>query len=154
MRDQQTPMRRVRGLPQTLMTGRLRSDQSGGFLLHVIVIAATLAVVAVMVVVLVRSHQRNQEMHRRKALRICEDGLMVAMERLQQAPSWRGGIPKTSHREGWYRVTVEERSDSVPKLMVTATGHSAGVQRRQESLLRLYIDSGDSVWVQQSIREQ
>ncbi|MBD3239811.1 MAG: hypothetical protein GF331_04445 [Chitinivibrionales bacterium] len=141
-------------MPPTFMKGRHRRDQSGGFFLHVLAIAATLGVVAVLVVSLVRTHQRNQEMHRRHALRICEDGLMVALEQLQRTPSWREGIPRTAHREGWYRVAVEERADSVPKLLVIATGRSDGVQRQQECLLALYVDNGDSVWVQQSIREQ
>jgi len=126
----------------------------GGLAVHVAVTVTTLAAVAVLVVFLVRHQQHSQQEHRRKALRICEDGLIVALERLQQEPSWREGIARTEHRDGWYAVAVSSASGDPPGLEVVAQGHSGGVERRQLCTLRLVVDKGDSMWVQEQLREE
>jgi hypothetical protein len=119
-------------------------------------VAATLVVLGVMVVALVRGFQSNLRVHRRKALQISEYGLLQSLNRLQEEPSWRAGIEKTSYLDGWYTVSLalEGRGD-VPQLRVRSVGRSGVSSRVHECTLTLSInDEGDSTWVQQSLKQE
>jgi hypothetical protein len=115
---------------------------------RIVVLVSTLVVAAAAVVVLLSELQKNQRVDHRRALENSEQGLMLALERLHQQPSWREGLPKTSHRGGWYRVELrpEKRSDTLC-LDVEAQGGSGAVVRRKAMLLRLEERDGDSMWV-------
>ncbi len=128
--------------------------ERGGLAIHVAVTATTLLVLVVAVFAVVRSYQRNQVVHRRKALQVCEDGLMAALEQLSQTPSWREGIARTEHGGGWYEVSVSEVDEvAPPRIEILATGTSGGVTRRQTSTLELQVAEGDSAWVQVELHE-
>jgi hypothetical protein len=132
----------------------LRS-QRGGFSLHAGVVVATLIVLAAVVLVVVRSHQRTQELNRRKATQICEDGLMIALDSLSQSHSWRAGIAKMPRGDGWIEVRVAGvgGSDST-RLRVTARGTSGPIVREQVCTLERHVDKGDTVWVQREVEER
>lgn len=127
---------------------------AGGFLLQAIIIAVTLLAASGVVLTLVRIHQRSQESHRRKALQISEDGLMLALDSLSKAPSWRSGIARTGHEGGSYEVRLRELAGSPLKLEVTAEGENGGVRRSQQCVLVLAAEGGDSVWMQAGMEEQ
>ena len=127
---------------------------SGGIKLRVLLAALTLVIVGTAVVVLVRSYQRDLRVHHREALQVSEDGLLRALEKLQQEPSWSAGFPKTEHPNGWYTVSMERKADGGRQEMtVIAEGHSGPAVRRQICVLHLKMHEVDSVWVQQSIRQ-
>ena len=126
----------------------------GGLTVHVAMTAATILALVIVVFLVVRSYQHRQVEHRRKALQVCEDGLMMALQRLGEDPSWREGIERSGHGAGFYEVQIREISDaSAPRLEITAHGQSGSALRKQTSILELQILQGDSVWVQCGIRE-
>jgi hypothetical protein len=129
----------------------LRNGQEGSFALRVVLIVGTLVVVGGLVLWLVVLYPRALAADRRRAQQISEDGLIQALNTLQRQPSWREGIPRTSHGEGWYEVSVT-RGDSPQHLVVVSEGQSGKVVREQTCELGLVVDSGGSTWVQTDLR--
>jgi hypothetical protein len=126
----------------------------GGLLVHSLVTVFTLLALAAVIFAVARTHQRNQTIHRRKALQICEDGLMVALQRLSEEPSWREGISRTEHGDGWYEVSVGTApADSASRIRVVARGSCGRATRQQQCILELTAEDGDSVWVQMELVE-
>jgi hypothetical protein len=122
---------------------------------HIAVISVTFLLLAAGVYAFVHSYQRTHAEQRRKALQICEDGLMVALHHLGESPSWRDGIPRTEHADGSYEVQVTVVEGAVPaRIEIAAHGLSGKARRTQTCVLELSSSNGDSVWVQSSIREQ
>jgi hypothetical protein len=132
-----------------------KNGSGGGVAIRVILALLTLVAVGIVVVFLVRSTQQKQQVHHRKALQISEFGLLEALQKLQENPSWRAGFPRTGYSDGWYAVdlTVVEEGDN-DTLVVKSTGHSGPVSRYQISQLTLSLIQGDSIWVQRSLRQE
>jgi hypothetical protein len=130
-------------------------NQNGGIKLLMILACVTLVLVGGGVFLLTRSYQKDQPVHRRKALQISEYGLLQALQQLQQQPSWHEGFDKTEYKDGWYTVTLQ-RSDSAgtPITTLVSTGYSGALSRRQICELYLSTDKKDSVWVQKSLRQE
>ena len=130
-------------------------NDCGGLFGHTVITVATLLILAGVVYAVVRSHSHSQAENRRKAMQICEDGLMVALQCISEQPSWRNGFTRTEHEDGWYEVTVKQVDGVQPsQLHLEALGWSAGVTRKLTYSLSLSIENGDSVWVYKGTREQ
>jgi hypothetical protein len=130
-------------------------SQDGGIGLRIIIAVVSLAVLALVVVFVIGSFQKTQQTHLRRAGQISEYGLLQALDKLQNSPSWRAGIDKTAYEDGWYRVTCSGKDSSGTILLtVTAEGHSGQTMRKQISVLSLSISGTDSVWVQQNLKQE
>ena len=128
---------------------RLFCEQSGGTGLRIILIVASLAIVAAAISWFLISGQSNEAVQNRKASEICEYGLLQALARLKENPSWAGILPRAEYEGGWYTAEAKVRkSGGVSYLDVESVGHIGSVLRKQECVLRL-TDSG---WVRQSPR--
>jgi hypothetical protein len=131
------------------------SGQQGGMGLRILIAFITLAILAAVVVVVVGSFQKTQQTHLRKATQISEYGLLQVLDKLQATPSWRAGFDKVSYEDGWYRVTCAEKDSSgTIMLTVASEGHSGPALRKQICVLSLSIVGPDSIWVQQSIKQE
>lgn len=124
----------------------------GGIALHALFVVITFAILAVAVVFIVRRHQSRLDADRRVALQICEDGLLVALERISASPSGSAAVARTSHRGGWYEV--EQERDGQSGLRLVARGSSGIATREQVCVLTLSVDKSESTWVQKSISER
>ena len=143
-------MASIRMTPVSAMSG-----QAGGIGMRILLAIGTLAVLAIGVVVVIGSFQKNQEADLRHAEQISIDGLQTALEKLQASPSWRGPIPRTESGDGWYQVTLSAAESSGPtSLTMTAEGHSKAAVRRQICVLHLSITGTDTAWVQQSLKQE
>jgi hypothetical protein len=130
-----------------------RSKEFGGVGIRILWIAATVAIVALAIFWFLDKGQQDQEILNRKAVETGEFGLMMALERLKDNPSWNEGLPRTEYESGWYTVTVKRQvSNDTTFLVVESVGHAGQVARRQGCVLRLEKNGKDSVWVRQSIR--
>ena len=128
-------------------------SERGGVGIRILWIAATLVVVAAAIFWFLDKGQKNQEVLDRKAIEISEYGLLMALERLKDSPSWCSGLQKTEYETGWYTATVKRQPDKdTTFLVVEAVGHAGPVARKQGCVLRLEITGNDSVWVRQSIK--
>jgi hypothetical protein len=135
-----------------LSTG-IGSTDRGGVGIRILWIAATLIVVAAAIFWFLDKGQKNQEVLGRKAVEISEYGLLMALDRLKDSPSWYSGLPKTDYETGWYTATVRRQASSdTTFLVVEAVGHAGPVARRQGCVLRLEKNGNDSIWVRQSIK--
>jgi hypothetical protein len=136
------------GAPSTGFAG-----QQGGVGARIIMIVATLAVVAAAIFWFLDSRQKNQEILNRKAVEISELGLLQALAHLKDNPSWTGTLPQTGCEGGWYDATARIRkSADTTFLEVVSQGHIGSVSRRQECVLRLTMTGNDSLWVRQSVK--
>jgi hypothetical protein len=128
-------------------------ENRGGVGGRIVLIVATLAVVASAIFWFLDSRQKNLEVLNRKAVEIGEYGLMQALAHVKDNPSWTGNLPRTDYEGGWFAATVKSRMNAdTAFLEVESAGHIGSVSRKQECTLRLFVTSGDSVWVQQSIK--
>jgi hypothetical protein len=128
-------------------------NQHGGVGLRIIWLAATLVVVAAAIFWFLDKGQKNQEVLNRKAVEISEYGLLMALDRLKDSPSWSAGLPKTEYETGWYTVTVKgQASQDTTFLVVESVGHAGPVARKQGCVLRLAKNNNDSVWVRKGIK--
>lgn len=132
-----------------------RGRQRGGFAVRLAGVLVTLAILIAVVVFLVPTFQNSQQTHRREALQCGEQGLLEALQRLEREPSWREGFRRSAVEGGFFEVSLTPGdSAGVPQLTVVSEGQSGTARRRQVCVLRLMIDKGDSVWVQQSVRQE
>jgi hypothetical protein len=128
-------------------------NQRGGLKALLFFVVLTLLGVAGTVFFIIGSYQKNQPMYQRKALQLSEYGLLEALQQLQQQPSWKAGFERTPYRDGWFRVVVTAHDSLVPAgLTLVSEGHSGTLTRRQICELRLQLP--DSVWIQQSLRQE
>jgi hypothetical protein len=125
----------------------------GGVGIRILWILATLVVVAAAIFWFLDKGQENQEILNRKAVEIGEYGLLMALDRLKDSPSWCEGLPRTEYENGWYSVSVRrQEGKDTTILIVEAVGHAGQVARKQGCVLRLEAKNSDSVWVRQSIK--
>jgi hypothetical protein len=123
--------------------------QAGGVGLRIVLIVASLAIVAGAISWFLVSGQSDQAVLNRKASEICEYGLLQALAHLKDNPSWTGDLPHADYEDGWYTAAAKPRkSGDTSFLDVESAGHIGAVSRKQGCVLRL-TDSG---WVRQSIR--
>ncbi len=128
---------------------RHRWGSEGGVGLRIVLIIASLAVVASAISWFLATGQSDQAILNRKASEICEFGLLQALAHLKENPRWTGKLPRADYEGGWYTATAKARgSNDTSFLDVESSGHIGFVSRRQGCVLRL-TDSG---WVRQSIR--
>jgi hypothetical protein len=124
-----------------------RSPRPGGVGIRVLWIAVSLAVIALAVIHLANIQQKKEERFSRKALEICEFGLMAYLQNLGEKPSWTGETPKTPYEGGWYSVKGARRqSGDTLMLRVESVGHIGSLSKKQQCTLRLSIVNGDSAW--------
>jgi type II secretory pathway component PulK len=134
-------------------TSGVFTGQQGGVGARIIMIVATLAVVAAAIFWFLDSRQKNQEILNRKAVEISELGLLQALARLKENPSWTGTLPKTDCEGGWYTAkAVSSKSADATFLKVEVLGHIGSVVRKQECVLRLTVTGNDSLWVRQVVK--
>ncbi len=129
------------------------ASERGGILFRSVVVILTLAFIGVAIYTLLGAIGRDQQVSHRKALAICEYGLMKAFERVHESPSATADIAKTEYEDGWYRVTMNRQTlrDTV-FLSMTAEGHSGSSVERRTCALRLDVSGDDSVWVRAESR--
>jgi hypothetical protein len=128
-------------------------NELGGVGIRILWIAITVAIVAAAIFWFLNKGQQDQEVFNRKAVEISEYGMLMALDRLKDSPSWCDGLPKTEYEGGWYTVTVRRQAGKdTTFLVVDATGHAGPVARKQGCILRLEKNGNDSVWVRQSIK--
>ncbi|MFP4679061.1 MAG: hypothetical protein ACLFQB_01155 [Chitinispirillaceae bacterium] len=128
------------------------NDCSGKVLLRVIICLVTLLVVGVFIAVLLRTYeQRNLENHR-KALTICEYGLLKALQKIEDEPSWRDGFQNKTYIGGAYEVIVDSQVENgTLRLKLKSVGEMGSVKKNKECILRLRTSDGDSSWVRESM---
>jgi hypothetical protein len=133
-------------------TLRMRAAR-GGIGVRIVYIVATLAVVAGAIFWVLDTRQKDQEKLNRKATEISEYGLLAALGRLKDNPSWQEGIARTEYEDGWYATTVQRQTKQDTSLLVVeATGHRGSVTKKQQCVLRLVVSGRDSVWIRQSMK--
>jgi hypothetical protein len=132
---------------------RSRRPEHGGVAIRILGIAATVAVVALAIFWFLDKGQHDQEVLNRKAVETGEYGLLMALQRLKDSPSWCEGLTRTEYESGWYTVSVKRQAGGdTTFLVVESVGHAGQVSRRQGCVLRLEKNGNDSAWVRQSIR--
>jgi hypothetical protein len=138
----------VQGVSSMVFTG-----QRGGVGARIIIMIASLAVVAAAIFWFLDSRQANQETLNRKAVEISEFGLLQALARLKENPSWIGTLPQADYEGGWYTATaVSRKSADTTFLEVVSQGHIGSVSRKQDCVLRLVVTGNDSLWVRQGVK--
>jgi len=121
----------------------------GGVGLRIVLILASLVVVAGAISWFLVSGQSDEAVLNRKASEICEYGLLQALAHLKDNPSWTGKLPRSEYEGGWFTATAKARkSGDTSYLDVESAGRIGSVSRKQDCVLRL-TDSG---WVRQSIK--
>jgi hypothetical protein len=127
--------------------------EHGGVGIRILCIAASVVVVALAIFWFLDKGQQDQEVLNRKAVETSESGLLMALQRLKDSPSWCEGLARTEYESGWYTVSVKRQAGGdTTFLVVESVGHAGQVSRRQGCVLRLEKNGNDSVWVRQSIR--
>ena len=135
-----------------VMSSRLFSSERGGILLRVLIAVITLVIIGAAIFVVLHKYQQKQEVYHRKATAISEYGLLVALQKIQNEPSWSGDFGKTAYDDGWYRVeTSQYLSSDTLFLTIKSFGHMNSVLDTRECKLRLQSSDGDSVWVRYSM---
>jgi hypothetical protein len=129
------------------------TGQRGGVGARIIIMIASLAVVAAAIFWFLDSRQTNQETLNRKAVEISEFGLLQALARLKENPSWIGTLPQTDYEGGWYAATaVSRKSADTTFIEVVSQGHIGSVSRKQDCVLRLVVTGNDSLWIRQGVK--
>lgn len=127
--------------------------EKGGVGIRIIIIVATLAIVATAIFLFLNSRQKDQEMYNRKATEISDYGLQQVFEQLKNRPSWTGNIPQTEYEDGWFTAKAKrKKSTDASILEVESVGRIGSVSRKQECVLRLTVNGRDSIWVRQNIK--
>ena len=126
--------------------------QDGGVLLRTAIVIMTLCIVGGAIYMLLHQIGQKQQIDHRKALAICEYGLMVALQKVQTGPYVPGDIPKTEYNEGWYTVSFNKnvQHDTV-FLAIRAEGRAGTAAERRECILRQDIRGQDTSWIRESM---
>jgi hypothetical protein len=128
---------------------RLFLEQRGGVGLRIVLILASLAIVAAAISWFLVSGQSDEAVLNRKASEICDYGFSQALAHLKENPSWIGELPRADYEGGWFTAAAKARkSGGTSFLDIESVGHIGSVSRKQECVLRL-TDSG---WVRQSVK--
>ncbi len=120
---------------------------SGGVILRVVILSATLLLIGITVVFLLKNFRNSEEINGRKAMSISEYGLLQAMQKLNQQPGWRDGFDHVRYEDGWYTVTVEDKySGDTLFLKVVSNGHIGSIVDQRTVTLRRIVIGTDTTW--------
>jgi hypothetical protein len=101
---------------------------------------------------LLRTYGQKQQVYHRKALAISEYGLLVALQKIGEQPSWTKGFSEIPYEGGWYKVRIENLLEKDTLLLkIVSIGHYRSVSDSRQCILKLDTSGGDSVWVRQSM---
>lgn len=119
----------------------------GGVTMRVLIVAATLLLITISALLILKSYRNKEEINVRKVMAISEYGLLHAMQMLSDRPAWRDGFDHIEYEQGWYSVTVDSESsgDSL-FLIVTSNGHIGQVVDQRTVRLIGLINGQDTVW--------
>ncbi len=127
----------------------IRLSQTGGVGVRIVLLVATLALVAAAISWFLLSGQSNEAVLNRKASEICEYGLLQALAHLKENPTWVGKLPLAEYEGGSYSASAKMRKIADTSFLdVESAARIGPVSRKQGCVLRL-TDSG---WVRQSVR--
>lgn len=126
--------------------------QDGGVIFRTVIVFLTLCIVGGAIYALLHQIGQKQQIYHRKALAICEYGLMVALQRVQTGTFVFSDIPKTEYDDGWYAVSFNKhvKHDTV-FLAIRAKGRFGTAAERRECVLRQVINGQDTSWVRESM---
>ncbi|HEX2955910.1 MAG TPA: hypothetical protein VHO70_03730 [Chitinispirillaceae bacterium] len=120
---------------------------SGGVTMRILIVAATLLLVSLSALLILKSYRNKEEINVRKVMAISEYGLLHAMQMLREQPAWREGFDHIEYEQGWYSVTVvsESSGDSL-FLNVSSEGQIGSVVDQRTVRLLGVINGQDTVW--------
>jgi hypothetical protein len=125
----------------------LRKHNGGGVLVRVLIAGATLLLIAITVVFVMLRYQESQVVNVRKAMAISEYGLLQALQKLGEQPSWRSGFEKTAYEQGWYTVDLIPRNAGDTLFVsVISNGVFGSVSDKKRVELKALVSNGDTVW--------
>ncbi len=129
----------------------LFTSQEGGIVFRTVIIILTLCAVGGAVYLVLHQTEQKQEIDHRKALAVCEYGLMIALQQVQTA-SVPADIDETEYNDGWYKVFFHRyvKNDTV-FLAIRAQGRAGEVTESRECVLRRVINEKDTSWVRESM---
>lgn len=108
----------------------------------------TLVIVGGAIVGILRTKEESFQVHHRKAVEISEYGLMLALQRLHEDPSWRNGFARTEYNDGWYKVDLVESSrDKKQVLTVVSRGGSGSIKQEKKIVLQQQVQNLDTSWI-------
>jgi hypothetical protein len=120
---------------------------SGEVALRIVIVIATLLLVGVTVVILLKSFRNNEEINGRKVMAISEYGLLQAMQKLNEQPGWRDGFNHFEYEDGWYTVTVKsENSGDTIYLNVVSKGQIGSIVDQRTVTIRGIVTDKDTIW--------
>jgi hypothetical protein len=94
----------------------------------------------------------NRFSNYKDAMRMAEDGMQDALERLNSQPGWTAGIPRRERGDGFYQVTVRPL-DSI-SLEITATGTVLDVSRNIRCVVAKEVRDSSSVFTMKSWKQE
>jgi hypothetical protein len=123
------------------------SYNCGGVVMRILIVAATLLLITVSALLILKSYRNKEEINVRKVMAISEYGLLHAMQMLSERPTWRDGFDHIEYEQGWYSVTINSESsgDSL-FLNVTSKGHIGAVVDQRSVKLIGIINGQDTIW--------
>jgi len=128
------------------------SFEKGGVTFRIIIACATLILIGGAIFFMLRNYQQKQQVYHRKAISISEYGLLEALQKIGDQPSWTEGIDKTPYEDGWYEVeTSQFLSADTIFMVIKSKGYSKSVSGTKECVLRLDLSGGDSTWIRHSM---
>ncbi|MBN1604670.1 MAG: hypothetical protein JW915_23880 [Chitinispirillaceae bacterium] len=120
---------------------------SGGVILRIVIISATLLLIGITVVFLLKNFRNREEINGRKAMSISEYGLLQAMQKLNEQPGWRDGFNHIRFEDGWYSVTLkDEYSGDTLFLKVESNGQIGSIVDQRTVTLRRIVTGTDTIW--------
>jgi hypothetical protein len=120
----------------------------GGVAVQILLVVVTLGIIAgIMVATLLREREKQQVYHR-KVIAIAEYGLMEALQKINENPSWTGSDNKTEYDDGWYRVKVRSYTKSDTSFIsIVSFAQVKSTSDSQKCILFRNVVDGDSVWI-------
>ena len=127
--------------------------QTGNIAIRILIVLITLLLIAGTIVFTLSQSKENQQIYHRKVMAISEYGLLMALEKLHEEPSWKGNIERTPYDGGWYKIKTM-RAMNADTLFVTieCEGHLKSAFDCKRCVLTLSVIDGDSIWVRRSIQ--
>lgn len=115
--------------------------------MRIVIVVATLLLITVSALLILKSYRNKEEINVRKVMAICEYGLLNAMQMLSERPAWRDGFDHMEYDQGWYSVTIDSESNGDSLfLIVTSKGHIGSVVDQRVVKLIGLINGQDTVW--------
>jgi hypothetical protein len=126
-------------------------NSRGGVAVQILLAVVTLGIIAgVMVATLLREREKQQVYHR-KVIAIAEYGLMEALQKINEDPSWMGSTKKTDYDDGWYKVKVRSYTKSDTSFIsIVSIAQVKAISDSQKCILYRDVVDGDSVWIRRS----